>query len=125
MMFEHFGIPTMLNDLRIVLKLIAIFKFEKYEFHQPFIYRLVTIPLLFTIMTLFYVGSLMYSVKYHTTLEMFKSMCYSFNSIICTAFVYAYLLTNRNHVEELISAWENTFRNSKFLRRKIYFYWVW
>lgn len=113
MAFENFVSPFTLNDLRRALKFIGVFEYEKDEFRWPHTLRIIIITIILTIKILFCIASFMFSIQYHTLLEMFKSASFSYNSVVCTFFVYLYLQSHRDKIEYLISSWEDTFRRSK------------
>lgn len=102
----------MLLALKNLLCLCGIFRYENTRYLSPFIVQLLTSFGVISSIGSLYIGSIIYSIKYHNVSEFIKSAGYSHNNILTVLITYIYLLITRSTLRRLIEAWEQTIDNS-------------
>lgn len=98
-----------------MLKLSGVFSFELHEFRWPFRWRIFINTFLLTAFTLYTIASVVYSVKYLSDMETFKTFGYAFNNSLFAMLIHLHLLINRKGFNRMITTWEILIRTSTLL----------
>lgn len=102
----------MLFALTNFLRLCGIFKYESTRFWSPFIVQTLTNIFVISSIGYIYIGSVIYSLKYHNVIEYIKTAGYSHNNVLTILITYVYLFKTRSSLQCLIEAWDHTIENS-------------